>query len=161
RGTKPAHRSSTPPPPDPRRGPPARRCWRCVPRSVSMSSMGSSGWTLISATDGARSGWRRFPSARANRLPCAVDAPLRMMPAVSFANLLVVALIAFAAPFLLGLFPRVRLPSVVVEVVAGILVGPDALGWFRVDLHVPLLSIRGLVFLLSLAAVALWHRWLL
>src|SRR5437762_3463302 len=46
-----------------------------------------------------------------------------MMPAVSFANLLVVALIAFAAPFLLGLFPRVRLPSVVVEIIAGILVG--------------------------------------
>src|SRR5438270_2368881 len=76
-----------------------------------------------------------------------------MMPAVSFANLLVVALIAFAAPFLLGLFPRVRLPSVVVEIVAGILVGPAALGWVRVDLPVQLLSILGLAFLLFLAGM--------
>src|SRR5205823_13558515 len=76
-----------------------------------------------------------------------------MMPAVSFANLLVVALIAFAAPFLLGLFPRVRLPSVVVEIIAGILVGPAALGWVRVDLPVQILSILGLACLLFLAGV--------
>src|SRR5207237_3270680 len=76
-----------------------------------------------------------------------------MMPGVSFANLLVVASIAFAAPFLLGLFPRVRLPSVVVEIVAGILVGPAALGWVRVDLPVQLLSILGLAFLLFLAGM--------
>jgi len=76
-----------------------------------------------------------------------------MMPAVSFANLLVVALIAFAAPFLLGLFPRVRLPSVVVEITAGILVGPAALGWVRVDLPVQILSILGLAFLLFLAGM--------
>ena len=75
------------------------------------------------------------------------------MPAVSFANLLVVALIAFAAPFLLGLFPRVRLPSVVVEIIAGILVGPAALGWVRVDLPVQILSILGLAFLLFLAGM--------
>src|SRR5436305_1896639 len=76
-----------------------------------------------------------------------------MMPAVSFANLLVVAVIAFAAPFLLGLFPRVRLPSVVVEIIAGILVGPAALGWVRVDLPVQILSILGLAFLLFLAGM--------
>src|SRR5438552_4692571 len=76
-----------------------------------------------------------------------------MMPAVSFANLLVVALIAFAAPFLLGLFPRVRLPSVVVEIIAGILVGPAALGWVRVDLPVQILSILGLAFLLFIAGM--------
>src|SRR5439155_7821594 len=76
-----------------------------------------------------------------------------MMPAVSFANLLVVALIAFAAPFLLGLFPRVRLPSVVVEIIAGILVGPAALGWVRVDLPVQILSILGLAFLFFLAGM--------
>src|SRR5438552_1662008 len=76
-----------------------------------------------------------------------------MMPAVSFTNLLVVALIAFGAPFLLGLFPRVRLPSVVVEIIAGILVGPAALGWVRVDLPVQILSILGLAFLLFLAGM--------
>src|SRR5205823_14205555 len=76
-----------------------------------------------------------------------------MMPAVSFADLLVVALIAFAAPFLLGLFPRVRLPSVAVEIIAGILVGPAALGWVRVDLPVQILSILGLAVLLFLAGM--------
>src|SRR5207245_9731671 len=76
-----------------------------------------------------------------------------MMPAVSFANLLVVALIAFAAPFLLGLMPRLRLPSVVVEIVAGILVGPAALGWVKGDLPVHILSLLGLAFLLFLAGM--------
>ena len=33
-------------------------------------------------------------------------------------NLLIVVAVAFACPFVLGLFPRVRLPSVVLEIVA-------------------------------------------
>ena len=75
------------------------------------------------------------------------------MPTVSFVNLLAVALIAFAAPLVLGLFPRVRLPGVVLEIVAGILVGPAVLGWVRVDIPVELLSILGLAFLLFLAGL--------
>src|SRR5919197_1581818 len=51
----------------------------------------------------------------------------------SFSGLLVVTLVAFGAPFVLGLFPRVRLPSVVLEIVAGIVVGPSVLGWVHVD----------------------------
>jgi Kef-type K+ transport system membrane component KefB len=43
---------------------------------------------------------------------------------VTFVNLLGVVAIAFAVPFALGFFPRIRIPSVVVELVAGILVGP-------------------------------------
>jgi Kef-type K+ transport system membrane component KefB len=74
------------------------------------------------------------------------------MPPVSFVNLLAVALIAFAAPFALGLFPRIRLPTVVLEIVAGILVGP-VLGWVRADLPVQILSILGLAFLLFLAGM--------
>jgi len=54
------------------------------------------------------------------------------VPATSFANLLGVAAIAFAAPFLLGFFPRIRLPAVVLEIVAGIVVGAaSALGLSR------------------------------
>jgi len=75
------------------------------------------------------------------------------MPAVSFVNLLAVAAIAFVAPLLLGLFPRLRLPGVVVEIVAGILVGPAVLGWVRVDLPVQILAILGLAFLLFLAGM--------
>ncbi len=75
------------------------------------------------------------------------------MPPVSFVNLLAVAAIAFAAPMLLGLFPRLRIPGVVVEIVAGIVVGPAVLGWIRVDQPVQILAILGLAFLLFLAGM--------
>ena len=45
-----------------------------------------------------------------------------------FGGLLIVVTVAFAAPFLLGLLPRVRLPAVVLEIVAGIVIGPAVLG---------------------------------
>ena len=51
----------------------------------------------------------------------------------SFSGLLVVVAVAFAAPFLLGLVPRLRLPSVVFEIVAGIVIGPSVLGWVELD----------------------------
>ena len=43
------------------------------------------------------------------------------MPA--FDNLLIVVAVAFAAPLLLGFFPSVKLPSVVLEILAGIVIG--------------------------------------
>jgi Kef-type K+ transport system membrane component KefB len=46
----------------------------------------------------------------------------------TFSNLLLVVAVAFAAPFLLGLFPRLQLPSVVLEIAAGIVIGPSVLG---------------------------------
>ena len=42
----------------------------------------------------------------------------------AFSGLLMVVAVAFAAPFLLGFFPSVRLPAVVLEIVAGIVIGP-------------------------------------
>ena len=50
-----------------------------------------------------------------------------------FGDLLIVVAVAFAAPFVLGLFPGVRLPSVVLEIVAGIVIGPSVLGSAEVD----------------------------
>ena len=38
----------------------------------------------------------------------------------AFGSLLIVVAVAFAAPFLLGLFPRLRLPSVDVVTAAGV-----------------------------------------
>ncbi len=71
----------------------------------------------------------------------------------SFSGLLLVIGVAFAAPFLLGLAPGVRLPSVVFEIVAGIVIGPSVLGWVEVDQTIAVLSIVGLAFLLFLAGL--------
>ncbi len=75
------------------------------------------------------------------------------MPDVSFVGLLLVALVAFLAPFLLGISPARRLPSVVIEIVGGIVIGPAVLGWVRVDLPISILSLLGLAFLLFLAGL--------
>jgi Kef-type K+ transport system membrane component KefB len=75
------------------------------------------------------------------------------VPDVSFSGLFVVAAVAFAAPLVLGLFPRVRLPAVVLEIVLGVLLGPSGLGWVRPDLPIQVLSVVGLGFLLFLAGL--------
>jgi Kef-type K+ transport system membrane component KefB len=71
----------------------------------------------------------------------------------SFGDLLIVVAVAFAAPFLLGLFPRVRLPSVVLEIVAGIVVGPSLLGIVHVDEAIEVVALIGLGFVLFLAGL--------
>jgi Kef-type K+ transport system membrane component KefB len=70
-----------------------------------------------------------------------------------FSNLLIVMAVAFAAPFLLGLAPRLRLPSVVFEIVAGIVIGPSVLGWVEVDTTISVLALLGLAILLFLAGL--------
>jgi Kef-type K+ transport system membrane component KefB len=75
------------------------------------------------------------------------------MPELSLAGVVVVAAVAFAVPLLLGLLPGLRLPSVVLEIVAGIVLGPSVLGWVQVDLPVQVLSLLGLAFLLFLAGL--------
>jgi len=72
---------------------------------------------------------------------------------VHFTNLLIVVVVAFLAPLTLGLAPALRLPAVVLEIVAGIVVGPSGLGWVEVDSAVQVLSILGLAFLLFLAGL--------
>jgi Kef-type K+ transport system membrane component KefB len=71
----------------------------------------------------------------------------------SFTNLLIVMAVAFTAPLLLGLFPRLLLPSVVLEIVAGIVVGPSVLGWVEVDEAVEVIALLGLAFVLFLAGL--------
>ncbi len=75
------------------------------------------------------------------------------MPNVSFSGLLIVTVVAFAAPLLLGLTPARRLPAIVLEIVAGIVIGPSLLGWVKVDLPISILSVLGLAFLLFLAGL--------
>lgn len=80
------------------------------------------------------------------------------MPDTDFVNLLLVAAIAFAAPLVLGLAPALRLPAVVLEIVAGIIVGPAGLGWVEIDEPVRILAIVGLAFLLFLAGLEIDAR---
>lgn len=75
------------------------------------------------------------------------------MAELEFANLVVVAAVAFTAPLLLGLQPAFRLPAVVLELVAGIAIGPAGLGWVEVDDPVRVLGLVGLAFLLFLAGL--------
>jgi Kef-type K+ transport system membrane component KefB len=51
----------------------------------------------------------------------------------SFRGLAIVAAVAFFVPLLLGFFPRLRLPPVVMEIVVGVIIGPAVLGWVTVD----------------------------
>src|ERR671925_374565 len=75
------------------------------------------------------------------------------MPELSLAGVVVVAAVAFAVPLFLGLFPGLRLPSVVLEIVVGIVLGPSVLGWVHVDVPLQVLSLLGLAFLLFLAGL--------
>ncbi len=71
----------------------------------------------------------------------------------SFDGLLIVCAVAFAAPIVLGLVPRVRLPSVVLEIVAGIVIGPSVLGIVTADQAVDVIALIGLAFVLFLAGL--------
>jgi Kef-type K+ transport system membrane component KefB len=76
-----------------------------------------------------------------------------MVPEISLTAVLPVAAIAFLMPLVLGLVPSVRLPSVVLEIVAGIVIGPAVLGFVEVDLPLQVLALLGLAFLLLLAGL--------
>jgi Kef-type K+ transport system membrane component KefB len=71
----------------------------------------------------------------------------------SFDNLLMVVAVAFAAPLVLGFFPSVKLPSVVLEIMAGIVIGPSALGIVEVDESISVIAVIGLAFLVFLAGL--------
>src|SRR5919204_339036 len=71
---------------------------------------------------------------------------------VSFGSAAVGAAVALAAPLALGL-TGLRLPAIVLEILLGIAVGPQGLGWAKVDEPVQVMSLIGLAFLLLLAGL--------
>jgi Kef-type K+ transport system membrane component KefB len=75
------------------------------------------------------------------------------VPDVDFINLLAVMVIALCAPLLLGFVPALRMPAVVLEILAGVVFGPSLLGWVEIDLVVEVLGLLGLAFLLFLAGL--------
>ena len=72
---------------------------------------------------------------------------------ISFDALLAVAVVAAVAPLLAALAPRLRIPAVVLEIVAGIVLGPAVLGWITVDVPVEVVALIGLAFLLFVAGL--------
>src|SRR5262245_50831938 len=76
----------------------------------------------------------------------------------SLDGLLIVVGVAFAAPFLLGLAPGLRIPAVVLEIGAGIVVGPSVLDWVQVDPTIEVMATLGLAFLLFLGGLEVDFR---
>lgn len=72
---------------------------------------------------------------------------------LSFGGLFVVAVIAVVAPLIAGVVPRAKVPGVVLEILAGIVVGPSVLGWVKIDAPIAVLALVGLAFLLFLAGL--------
>src|SRR5262245_29823499 len=71
---------------------------------------------------------------------------------ISFTSVAVVAAVALVAPLALGL-TGLRLPAIVLEILLGIVVGPQVLGWAKADEPVRVLGLVGLAFLLLLAGL--------
>lgn len=74
-----------------------------------------------------------------------------------FGSLVVIAAIAAFVPLLVGLF-RIKVAEVVLLLGAGILFGPEVLGWITVDDSIDLLSDLGLGLLFFLAGMELEQR---
>jgi Kef-type K+ transport system membrane component KefB len=75
------------------------------------------------------------------------------VPQPSFTSLAVVAAAGFVAPLAIGFFPPLRLPSVVLEIALGIVIGPSVLGWAHADEPVRVMALIGLSFLLLIAGL--------
>jgi Kef-type K+ transport system membrane component KefB len=76
-----------------------------------------------------------------------------MMPEISLVSVLIVAAVAFVVPLTLGLVPALRVPSVVIEIMGGIIIGPAVLGLVVVDEPLQFMALIGLAFLLFLAGM--------
>ena len=72
---------------------------------------------------------------------------------MNFDSLVAVLAIAAAVPLILAAVPRVPVPGPVLEIVAGIVLGPAVLGVVKPDQAVRLVSTIGLAFLLFLAGL--------
>src|SRR4051794_19069869 len=77
------------------------------------------------------------------------------MPDIGFTNLFLVSLIAFLAPLTVALMPWLKVPAVVIEILAGVVLGPAVLGVVDADLPVRVLAVVGLSFLLFMVGLEL------
>lgn len=78
---------------------------------------------------------------------------------MSLLNVAVIALLAVAAPLMVRAVPRTSaVPVIVVEIVLGIVAGPQGLGWFALDEPVDTLALLGVTFLFFLAGLEVGLR---
>src|SRR5439155_2880355 len=68
-------------------------------------------------------------------------------------NLLLVGVVACLAPLLIYITRAYILPAVVLEIVSGIIIGPQVLNWVHVDVFLGFLSLLGLSYLLFLSGL--------
>jgi len=68
-------------------------------------------------------------------------------------NLLLVGVVACLAPLLIYITRAYILPAVVLEIVGGIIIGPQVLNWVHVDVFLSFLSLMGLSYLLFLSGL--------
>jgi Kef-type K+ transport system membrane component KefB len=72
---------------------------------------------------------------------------------ISFTGVLVVGIVSVLVPLVLGFVPALTVPGAVLEVIAGIVIGPAVLGWVHDDVAITVLSDLGLGMLLFLAGL--------
>ncbi|MBC7821826.1 MAG: cation:proton antiporter, partial [Planctomycetaceae bacterium] len=68
-------------------------------------------------------------------------------------TLLIVLALAVLAPVIVELIPRVAIPAIVLEIVLGVLVGPQGLNWAEPSRQLEILSRIGITFLFFLAGL--------
>ena len=68
-------------------------------------------------------------------------------------NLILVGVVACLAPLLISITHAYILPTVVLEIVGGIIIGPQVLNWVHVDVFLSFLSTMGLSYLLFLSGL--------
>ena len=68
-------------------------------------------------------------------------------------NLFLVGVVACLAPLLIYITRAYILPAVVLEIVGGIIIGPQVLNWVHVDVFLGFLSLMGLSYLLFLSGL--------
>ncbi|HEY2518636.1 MAG TPA: cation:proton antiporter [Streptosporangiaceae bacterium] len=72
---------------------------------------------------------------------------------ISFTGVLVLGIVSVLVPVVLALVPRLPVPGAVLEVIAGIVIGPSVLGLVHIDAAITVLSDLGLGMLLFLAGL--------
>jgi Kef-type K+ transport system membrane component KefB len=72
---------------------------------------------------------------------------------LDYTDLAIVVAAATAGPLLVDLLPLPPIPPIVTEIVAGVLIGPQVLGWADITLSVEVFAQVGLVFLFFLAGL--------